>query len=56
MSPLDRKLFRTLFRMKGQVTAIALVIALGVLMLVMMTGGMPMHPALRDAVLRYTGS
>ena len=38
MSPLDRKLFRTLWKMKGQAGAIAVVIALGVMMLVMMTG------------------
>lgn len=38
MSPLDRKLLRDLWRMKGQAFAIALVIALGVLMLVMMDG------------------
>lgn len=36
--PLDRKLGRDLWRMKGQVTAIALVIGLGVMMLVMMDG------------------
>lgn len=38
MTPLDRKLLRDLWRMKGQAVAIALVIALGVLMLVMMDG------------------
>ncbi|SEQ23506.1 putative ABC transport system permease protein [Amphritea atlantica] len=38
LSPLDRKLLRDLWRMKGQAVAIALVIALGVLMLVMMNG------------------
>lgn len=38
MSPLDRKLFRTLWKMKAQAGAISLVIALGVMMLVMMTG------------------
>lgn len=38
MSPLDRKLVRTLWRLKGQAAAIALVIALGVMTLVMMTG------------------
>ena len=38
MSPLDRKLLRDLWRMKGQAVAIAVVIALGVLMLVMMDG------------------
>lgn len=38
MSPLDRKLLRDLWRIKGQATAIGAVIAVGVLMLVMMTG------------------
>lgn len=38
MSPLDRKLLRDLWRMKGQVFAIAAVIAVGVLLLVMWTG------------------
>lgn len=38
MSPLDRKLLRDLWRMKGQAAAIGAVIAVGVLMLVMMTG------------------
>jgi putative ABC transport system permease protein len=38
VSPLDKKLMRDLWRMKGQAIAIALVIALGVLMLVMMDG------------------
>lgn len=38
LSPLDKKLFRDLFRVKGQAFAIALVIALGVLVLVMMDG------------------
>jgi len=38
LSPLDRKLMRDLWRMKGQAVAIALVIALGVLVLVMMDG------------------
>jgi putative ABC transport system permease protein len=38
LSPLDRKLYRDLWRMKGQALAIAVVIALGVLMLVMMDG------------------
>ena len=38
LSPLDRKLTRDLWRIKGQAVAIALVIALGVLMLVMMDG------------------
>ncbi|UWQ90598.1 ABC transporter permease [Rhodobacteraceae bacterium M382] len=38
VSPLDKKLRRDLWRMKGQATAIGAVIAVGVLMLVMMTG------------------
>ena len=38
MSPLDRKLLRDLWRIKGQAIAIAVVISLGVLMLVMMDG------------------
>ncbi len=38
MSPLDRKLLRDLWRMKGQATAVGMVIALGVLMLVMDQG------------------
>lgn len=38
VSPLDRKLGRDLWRMKTQAAAIALVIAVGVLMLVMMDG------------------
>lgn len=38
MSPLDHKLLRDLWRMKGQATAIGAVIAVGVMMLVMMTG------------------
>lgn len=38
MSPLDRKLLRDLWRMKGQATAIGAVIAVAVLLLVMMTG------------------
>ena len=38
MSPLDRKLLRDLWRVKGQALAIVMVIALGVLMLVMMDG------------------
>lgn len=38
LSPLDRKLLRDLARIKGQAAAIGLVIALGVLMMVMMTG------------------
>lgn len=38
MSPLDHKLFRDLWRIKGQAVAIGLVLAIGVSMLVMMTG------------------
>ena len=38
MSPLDHKLLRDLWRMKGQAFAIGMVIAVGVAMLVMMTG------------------
>lgn len=38
MSPLNRKLTRDLWRMKGQAIAISVVISLGVLMLVMMDG------------------
>ncbi|MCI4644147.1 MAG: ABC transporter permease, partial [Hyphomonadaceae bacterium] len=38
MSPLDRKLLRDIWRMKIQALAIALVIAVGVLLLVMMDG------------------
>lgn len=38
VSPLNRKLLRDLWRMKGQAIAIGLVIAMGVMMLVMMTG------------------
>ena len=38
MSPLDRKLLRDLWRIKGQAAAIGAVIAVGVLLLVMMTG------------------
>lgn len=38
LAPLDRKLLRDLWRMRGQAIAIALVVALGVLTLVMMDG------------------
>ena len=38
MSPLNRKLARDLWRIRGQAVAIGLVIAVGVLLLVMMTG------------------
>jgi putative ABC transport system permease protein len=38
VSPLNKKLWRDLWRVKGQAVAIGLVIALGVMMLVMMSG------------------
>ena len=38
VSPLDRKLLRDLWRIRGQAVAIGAVIAVGVMMLVMMTG------------------
>ena len=38
LPPLDHKLLRDLWRMRGQASAIAMVIALGVLTLVMMDG------------------
>jgi putative ABC transport system permease protein len=38
VGPLDHKLLRDLWRMKGQATAIGMVIAVGVMMLVMMSG------------------
>ena len=38
MTPLDHKLLRDLWRIKGQALAIGMVIAVGVMMLVMMTG------------------
>lgn len=38
MTPLDRKLVRDLWRMKGQAVAISVVIALGVMLLIMMDG------------------
>ena len=38
MTPLDRKLTRDLWRMKGQAIAISVVIALGVMLLIMMDG------------------
>lgn len=38
MSPLDHKLWRDLWRIKGQAAAIALVVAVGVMLLVMMSG------------------
>ncbi|MCB1516986.1 MAG: ABC transporter permease, partial [Hyphomicrobiaceae bacterium] len=38
MTPLNKKLFRDLWHIKGQAAAISIVIALGVMMVVMMTG------------------
>ena len=38
MTPLDRKLIRDFWRMKGQAIAISVVIALGVMLLIMMDG------------------
>ena len=38
MSPLDHKLLRDLWRMKGQGAAIGAVIGVGVMLMVMMTG------------------
>lgn len=38
MSPLDHKLWRDLWRIKGQAAAIALVVTVGVMLLVMMSG------------------
>ncbi|MDA7428604.1 ABC transporter permease [Primorskyibacter aestuariivivens] len=49
MNPLDRKLLRDLWRLKGQAIAIAAVIAVGVLMLVMMTGLAASLSETRDA-------
>ena len=49
VSPLDHKLLRDLWRMKGQAIAIGLVIALGVAMLVMMTGLVTSLSETRDA-------
>ena len=49
MSPLDHKLLRDLWRMKGQATAIGAVIAVGVMMLVMMTGLVTSLTDTRDA-------
>ncbi len=49
MSPLDRKLLRDLWQMKGQASAIALVIAVGVLLLVMMDGLVNSLSETRDA-------
>jgi len=49
VSPLDHKLLRDLWRMKGQAIAIGAVIAMGVLMLVMMTGLVASLTETRDA-------
>lgn len=49
MSPLDHKLLRDLWHMKGQAFAIGLVIAVGVAMLVMMTGLVTSLGDTRDA-------
>ena len=49
MSPLDHKLLRDLWRMKGQAGAIGAVIAVGVMMLVMMTGLTASLSETRDA-------
>lgn len=49
MSPLDHKLLRDLWRMKGQAAAIGAVIAMGVMMLVMMTGLVASLSETRDA-------
>ncbi len=50
MSPLDRKLLRDLWRMKTQSLAIALVIAVGALLLVMMNG---LHSSLEQTRQAY---
>ncbi|WP_371156446.1 ABC transporter permease [Jannaschia sp. 2305UL9-9] len=49
MSPLDHKLLRDLWRIKGQAGAIGAVIAVGVMMLVMMTGLTASLSETRDA-------
>ncbi len=49
MSPLDQKLLRDLWRIKGQAGAIGAVVAAGVLMLVMMTGLTASLSETRDA-------
>ncbi len=49
MRPLNQKLRRDLWRMKGQATAIGAVIAVGVMMLVMMTGLTTSLTETRDA-------
>ncbi|SHI65073.1 putative ABC transport system permease protein [Shimia gijangensis] len=48
MSPLDRKLWRDLWRIKGQAGAIALVVAVGVALLVMMSGMLTSLTETRD--------
>jgi putative ABC transport system permease protein len=49
VSPLDHKLIRDLWRIKGQAIAIGAVIAVGVMMLVMMTGLVASLTVTRDA-------
>jgi putative ABC transport system permease protein len=49
VSPLDRKLMRDLWRIRGQAIAIGAVIAVGVMMLVMMTGLVASLTETRDA-------
>ena len=49
MSPLDRKLLRDLWRMKGQAVAIGLVIAVGTMLLIMMDGLVNMLDETRQA-------
>lgn len=49
MSPLDHKLLRDLWHMKGQATAIAVVMAMGVMLLVMQTGLVATLDETRDA-------
>ncbi len=49
VSPLDHKLIRDLWRIKGQAIAIGAVIAVGVMMLVMMTGLVASLTETRDA-------
>ena len=47
---LDRKLIRDLWRMKGQVAAIGAVVAMGVMVLVMMSG---LHVSIRETRRAY---
>jgi putative ABC transport system permease protein len=49
VSPLNRKLLRDLWRIKGQATAIGVVIGVGVMLLVMMTGLTASLTETRDA-------